>query len=82
MTLACSVVRLCAVACFILAVVIVPCHAASWVKSKWWDPTASQAPVFQGAQFYNISDKLGFTGIAGTVAAFGDFNSDTLFVHR
>ena len=79
MTLSCCAVRLCVAACLVLAVAVTPCHAASWVKKKWWNPTASQAPVFQGAQFYPISEKLGFTGLAGSVVAFGDFNSDTLF---
>lgn len=80
MTLACSAARLCAVVCLVLAFAVVPSHAVSWVKKKWWDPTASQAPVYRDAQFYNISNKLGFNGLAGSVVAFGDFNSDTLFV--
>lgn len=61
-----------------LAAAALRCRAASWSKSKWWDPTASQAPVFQGAQFYNITEKIGFTQIPGSVVGFGDFNSDTL----
>ena len=60
--------------------VILAAVAERGLSSKWWDPTASQAPVYQDAQFFNISEKLGFTQMHGNVAAFGDFNSDTLFV--
>jgi hypothetical protein len=62
----------------VAAVVVVE---ASWIGGmgqRWWNPTSSRAPVFRGRQFFNISELVGLSRIAGHIAAFGDFDSDRL----